>query len=56
MFVVKDGRLALVRPRTGPSDADRTAIMEGISEGDEVVVGGLAALSDGVAVRVAGRD
>ncbi len=36
---------------TGGQDGDRIAILSGISEGDEVVTAGAAAVSDGLAVR-----
>lgn len=54
-FVVKDGTARQVRPRLGATDGQKTAVLEGLNEGDEVAVTALGALSDGARVEVAGE-
>ena len=53
LFRIRDGKAQLVRPKLGPSDSTRVAVLEGLAEGDEVAVTGQASLADGAAVRAA---
>lgn len=53
VYVVREGKAVEVSPRLGASDGSKTALIEGLSEGDQVAVSSLAALSDGALVKVA---
>ncbi|MBI2941066.1 MAG: efflux RND transporter periplasmic adaptor subunit [Chloroflexi bacterium] len=50
LFVVGDGVLRRLEVRTGIVDGDRVEVLEGVAEGQEVVVGGRPDLRDGDAV------
>jgi HlyD family secretion protein len=52
VFVVRNGSAHLTRVQTGRSDATRTVIERGLSEGDAVVVQPSDALTDGARVAV----
>jgi len=56
VFRVVDGKVQAVRPQLGQSDGTHVVVIDGLVEGDELVVGGLAALSDGLAVRVSAES
>jgi membrane fusion protein (multidrug efflux system) len=51
VFTVRDGHVTLRRVRTGATDGVVTAILDGVSVGDQVVVG-QGSLRDGQAVSV----
>jgi RND family efflux transporter MFP subunit len=51
LYRVRGGRAELLRPKTGPTDRDLTAVASDLAEGDEVAINGQAALSDGAAVK-----
>ena len=53
VFRLKDGKAERVRPRLGPTDGDRVAVLSGLAEGDELAVTGQANLADGALVKVA---
>ena len=53
VFRLKDGKAEMVRPKLGPTDGDRVAVLSGLSEGDELAVTGQATLADGSLVKVA---
>lgn len=53
VFRVKDGKVEALRPKFGPSDGTLVAVLEGLSEGDELALTGLGNLSDGAPVKVA---
>ena len=50
VFVVKDGVAHKMQVKTGIQSDGRVQILEGVQEGDQVVVAGIAQLSDGTAV------
>lgn len=52
VFRVKGGKVEAVTPKLGAQNGDRVQLLNGVSEGDELVVGGLASLADGVEVKV----
>jgi RND family efflux transporter MFP subunit len=52
VYVVKAGTAHRVDVVTGPQNADRIAILKGLSEGDKVVTQGGTALEDGMKVRL----
>lgn len=52
VFVVVNGKLKQTEVKTGALTDTRAEIVSGVSVGDEVVLGGLAGLKDGQAVRV----
>jgi RND family efflux transporter MFP subunit len=54
VFVVRDGKSVLVRPRLGARHDDLVVVEEGIAVGDAVVVSGDAGLKDGAPVTVSG--
>jgi HlyD family secretion protein len=39
LYVLKDGAPAPVKVKTGSTDGDRTEIVSGLAEGDQVVIG-----------------
>jgi len=49
-FIVQDGKAQRRQVRTGLSDAGLVQILEGLEPGQQVIVGGLAKLKDGMAV------
>lgn len=51
LYRVRGGKVELLRPKTGPTDGDLTAVASDLAEGDEVAINGQAALSDGAAVK-----
>lgn len=53
VYLVRDERAVLVRPRLGIKHLDDVVIEEGISEGDTVIVSGAAGLKEGVRVQAA---
>lgn len=53
VFLVRDERAVLVRPRLGLKHLDDVVIEEGINEGDSVIVSGAAGLKEGVRVKAA---
>jgi RND family efflux transporter MFP subunit len=53
VFRLKGGKAEMVRPRLGPTDGERVAVLDGVSEGDELAVTGQASLADGSLVKVA---
>jgi len=52
VFVVHDGKAQRRQVRTGMSDGGLVQVVEGIEPGQQVIVGGLAKLKDGMAVSV----
>ena len=52
VYAVADGRARRLVVRTGLSDADRVEVVEGLAEGQKVVVSGLSGLRDGAEVKV----
>jgi RND family efflux transporter MFP subunit len=52
VFVVRDGKASLVRPRLGARHLDDVVVEEGVAVGDAVIVSGPAGLKDGGAVTV----
>jgi multidrug efflux pump subunit AcrA (membrane-fusion protein) len=50
VFVVHDGKAQRRQVRTGLSDAGLVQVLEGLEPGQQVIVGGLAKLKDGMAV------
>jgi RND family efflux transporter MFP subunit len=52
VFLVRDGKATLVRPRLGARHLDDVVVEEGIAVGDAVIVSGPAGLKDGGAVTV----
>jgi RND family efflux transporter MFP subunit len=52
VFRVRDGKVQALRPRLGPVDGDKVAVLDGLAEGDEVAVSGVGGLADGAIVRV----
>jgi multidrug efflux system membrane fusion protein len=56
-YVVKaDGSVERRAISTGPSDAERTAVLQGISAGERVVIRGVDHLREGVKVQVEGQQ
>lgn len=53
VYIVRDERAVLVRPRLGLKHLDDVVIEEGLNEGDTVIVSGVAGLKDGVRVKAA---
>jgi membrane fusion protein (multidrug efflux system) len=49
-FIVHDGKVQRRQVRTGLSDAGLVQVLEGLEPGQQVIVGGLAKLKDGMAV------
>lgn len=54
VYVVKNDKAALVRPRLGAKHDNDVVVEEGLSAGDRVVVSGDAGLKDGAQVNVSG--
>jgi RND family efflux transporter MFP subunit len=54
IFVVKDGKAQLVRPRLGARHEDDVVVEDGIAVGDIVIVSGAAGVKDGAPVNIAG--
>jgi RND family efflux transporter MFP subunit len=54
VFVVRDGKSVLLRPKLGVRHDDDVVVEEGVSVGDAVIVSGAAGLKDGAPVTVAG--
>ncbi len=52
--IKEDGTATVKRVALGPAEGDRTAISEGVSPGDRVVLEGVDALREGIAVEVVG--
>ena len=52
VFTVEQGSARLTQVRIGKSDGQRVEILEGLSQGDQVVIEGLFALRDGAPVEV----
>jgi HlyD family secretion protein len=52
VFVVNDGTVHRRQVRTGISDGGLVQVLEGLAPGQQVIVGGLAKLKDGMAVSV----
>lgn len=52
VYRVKAGHVEALRPKLGAEDEGFIPVLDGLSAGDEVAVGGLGSLSDGAAVRV----
>lgn len=52
-YVVRDGRVARREVSVGVDEGDAMEVVRGLAVGDELVVAGLDALSDGASVRVA---
>ncbi|MCK7507887.1 MAG: hypothetical protein MZV70_30105 [Desulfobacterales bacterium] len=50
VFVVHDGKAQRRQVRTGMSDGGLVQVLEGLEPGQQVIVGGLAKLKDGMAV------
>lgn len=55
VYVVRDGKVALVRPKLGARHLDDVVVEDGVAVGDVVVVSGPAGLKDGGPVTVADR-
>lgn len=55
LFVVQDGRARLVYPRLGIGTDQKVEVIEGVAEGDLVVVLGQSKLKDGALVKVVRR-
>lgn len=53
VYRVRDGKVSSVKPRLGPVDGNRVVVLEGLAEGDQVAVTGVANLTDGAEIRVA---
>lgn len=53
VYLVRDERAVLVRPRLGLKHLDDVVVEEGINEGDSVIVSGVAGLKEGVRVKAA---
>lgn len=54
LFTVEDGRAKLREVKTGVSDGEKIEIIEGLTEGESVIVEGNFGLSDGARVEVGG--
>jgi RND family efflux transporter MFP subunit len=54
VYVVRDGKASLVRPKLGVRHDDEVVVDEGIAVGDAVIVSGAAGVKDGAPVTVAG--
>jgi RND family efflux transporter MFP subunit len=54
VFVVRDGKSVLLRPRLGARHLDDVVVEDGLAVGDAVIVSGPAGLKDGGPVTVAG--
>jgi RND family efflux transporter MFP subunit len=54
VYVVRDGKAVLLRPRLGARHEDDIVVDEGVVVGDVVIVSGAAGLKDGSPVNVAG--
>lgn len=52
VFVVENGVAREVRPKLGPADGVRRAVVEGLTVGQQVATTGLSALTDGARVKV----
>jgi RND family efflux transporter MFP subunit len=52
VYRVQDSSVKALRPQLGAEDHGFVAVRDGLSEGDQVAVSGLATLADGAAVRV----
>ena len=52
LYVVRDGRAVLVRPRIRTRYLDDVIIDEGVEVGDKVIISGSAGLKDGIQVRL----
>jgi RND family efflux transporter MFP subunit len=52
VFRVRAGKVQALRPKLGPIDGDRIAVLEGLQEGDEVATSSLPSLADGSPVKV----
>ena len=51
-YVIEDGRAKLRLLKLGPQEGDRVAILEGLAEGEQLVLEGLDRLHDGKKVRL----
>ncbi|BBL76160.1 multidrug transporter [Methylomagnum ishizawai] len=57
VYVVRDDRTATVRPvATGPTEGDKTAVLQGLAPGELVVVDGTDKLREGTQVALVQRD
>lgn len=53
VYRIRDGRAEALTPRTGPRTEALVTVLDALSEGDEVALGGLGQLTNGAQVRVA---
>jgi membrane fusion protein (multidrug efflux system) len=56
VYLVEDGALRSAEVRLGPVEGDRVVVLEGVSAGETLLVAGLAAAEDGLAVRPMGPE
>jgi membrane fusion protein (multidrug efflux system) len=56
VYVVRDGKAMRTRLKLGYDDAGWIEVREGLQPGEEVVVAGKAALREGSAVQVIGKE
>ena len=56
VYVVRDGKALRTTLKLGYDDAGWIEVREGLKPGDEVVIAGKAALREGSAVQVIGKD
>ena len=57
LFTVKDGKARRISPvKLGVTDGTRIEVLEGLSEGQQVITVGQSGLKDGAPVRVAGTE
>ena len=56
VFVVKDGRATERQVVTGPSEANRVVVLEGLTPGDQLILSGQRNLVDGQPVRIVRED
>jgi multidrug efflux system membrane fusion protein len=56
VYLVKDDNTVTVRPvKTGPSTVDSIAILDGLTDGDKVVIDGTDKLREGASISVPGK-
>lgn len=57
VYVAKpDNTVALQKVKVGPADGERVAVVDGVSEGDKVVIDGVDRLRDGAKIKIPGAD
>lgn len=57
VYIAKpDNTVALQKVKVGPADGERVAVLEGLSEGDKVVIDGIDRLKDGAKIRIPGAN